>query len=292
LSNKLLRFWNIITIFDKEDFLKTSIFYFSATGNSLSVARDIAGRLGNTELISIPCYLLNPRKIDSPRIGIIFPVHIFGLPAIIARFIPAMQVPADAYIFTVATNGGLACATLKDAARLLSLRGLTLTTGFALSMVNNCTTIAQAPLPEKQIEKLKKAQRKITTICSAVEQQKKYVYAGIPMLNWFLGKWMHDQALPKIPEMDRQYYSDGNCDGCGICAKVCPAGNITMKGSKPSWHHRCEACYACLQWCPKESIQMGKKTIGRRRYRHPQVSMSDIARSDAPGPKPGSPIIN
>ena len=60
--------------------MKTTIFYFSATGNSLSVARDIAGHLGNTELVSIPCYLQNPQKVDSPRIGLVFPVHIFGLP--------------------------------------------------------------------------------------------------------------------------------------------------------------------------------------------------------------------
>jgi ferredoxin len=288
----LPRYWNVNLIYEKEDFLKTSIFYFSATGNSLCAARDIASKLGDTDLISIPAYLQNPRKIDSPRIGIVFPVHIFGLPAIITRFIPAMQVPADAYVFAVATNGGLASTTLKDAERLLSLRGLTLTTGFALSMVNNCTTVAQAPLPEKQTKKLEKAQRKMEMICCAVERRKKFIYAGIPILNWVLGKRMHDQALPKIPEMDRQYYSDGNCDGCGICAKVCPSGNITIDGSKPFWNHRCEACYACLQWCPKESIQMGKKTIGRRRYRHPRVSMSDIARSAAPVPKPGSPIIS
>jgi ferredoxin len=272
--------------------LKTSIFYFSATGNSLCVARDIASRLGDTELVSIPGYLQNPRRIDTPRIGLVYPVHIFGLPGIIARFIAAMQVNADAYIFAVATNGGLACRTLRDAARLLSLRGLTLTTGFALSMVNNCTTVAQAPRPEKQLEKIKKAQRKTETICRAIEQRKKYVYSGIPVLNWFLGKRLHDRALPKIPEMDRQYFSDGNCDGCGVCVKVCPAGNITMDGLKPSWHHRCEACYACLQWCPKEAIQMGNKTIGRRRYRHPQVRLLDIASASAQVKKAGSPALS
>jgi Fe-S-cluster-containing hydrogenase component 2 len=270
--------------------VKTTIFYFSATGNSLSAARDMAGRLGETELVSIPSYLQNPQNVDSPRIGLVFPVHIFGLPGIVSRFIAAMQVNADAYFFAVATCGGMACSTLKDASRLFALRGLTLGCGYALTMVNNCTTVAQAPAPKMQMKKIEKAGRQIEQICRAVEGRKKYVYPGIPVLNWIFGKYLYKKALPKIPSMDRQYSADSNCDSCGICAKVCPARNITMDGATPSWHHRCEACYACLQWCPKESIQMGKKTIGRRRYRHPRVRFTDIARYGAPIQNPDVPI--
>jgi len=46
---------------------------------------------------------------------------------------------------------------------------------------------------------------------------------------------------------------------------------------RPIWGGRCEACYACLNFCPVEAIQYGWLTRGRRRYRHPDVTPSDLA---------------
>jgi flavodoxin len=44
--------------------METMIFYFSATGNSLAVARSIADGLGNTELVSIPQAMENHKAIQ------------------------------------------------------------------------------------------------------------------------------------------------------------------------------------------------------------------------------------
>jgi MinD superfamily P-loop ATPase len=76
--------------------------------------------------------------------------------------------------------------------------------------------------------------------------------------------------------MDSKFFADPKCDGCGVCARVCPAHNIEMKEGKPSWLHKCEQCMACLQWCPKEAIQYGQSTSKRKRYRHPGVNASDF----------------
>ncbi len=50
--------------------MKTKIFYFSITGNSLYVARAIAGILSETELLSIPKVINAPIESDSDSIGI------------------------------------------------------------------------------------------------------------------------------------------------------------------------------------------------------------------------------
>jgi ferredoxin len=255
----------------------TTIYYYSATGNSLAVARMIAARLGNTELVAM-------KKSDganvskgSSCIGLVFPVHIFGLPVAVINFLENLRAPAGAFIFAVATHGGMPCATLKQAELLLAQRSIKLSAGYEVKMVNNCTTVGEAPHPDKQKTLLQDSTRRVDRICNALNKRTRRIYQGIPVVNWVFSTKLHGNALPKIPGMDKTYSVQQTCNGCGICQKVCQAGNIVMENGRPVWLHRCEACYACLQWCPKEAIQIGEKTIGRRRYRHPEVRLNDIA---------------
>ena len=61
------------------------------------------------------------------------------------------------------------------------------------------------------------------------------------------------------------------CIGCGKCEKVCPLDNIRLKKGKPEWGGDCTHCMACICSCPREAIEYGKKTLGKRRYLCPEV---------------------
>lgn len=258
--------------------MNTTLFYFSATGNSLTVARQIAATLGNTQIIRMDPDNGHAPTANTENIGLVFPVIMFGLPLIVRRFIQRLQAPADAYIFAIATCGGMPCSTLKEAESLFSERGMKLAAGFSVSMVNNCTTIAQAPPENKQIAKLTKARLAVERICESVKKQVRYIDGGNPVLNWYFSGVLHKKAIGFIPTAAQYFFADEKCSGCGMCAIVCPMHNIALDEKKPQWQERCEQCYACLQWCPKEAIQVkGKKTACRRRYRHPAVHLADIA---------------
>lgn len=257
--------------------MRTTIYYFSATGNSLTTARAIANNLGETDLISIPQLTQQAVKTDALQVGIVFPVHMWGVPGMVTRLIGRLEVSPQAYIFAVATSGGMPLGTLKQTRRLFADRGMKLAAGFSLTMVNNCTAVLAAPSLEKQRVKIKRARKTVERICAAIKNGKRTIYQGVPMVNWVFFKYMYQRALPKVPGLGKMYFTDNNCNGCGVCIKVCQAGNIVISQGKPVWLDRCEACYACLQWCPKESIQAGTITIGRRRYRHPDIRLADIA---------------
>jgi ferredoxin len=82
-----------------------------------------------------------------------------------------------------------------------------------------------------------------------------------------------DQA---IKLMDNGFNVNTNCNGCGICKKVCPVQNILFKKNQPQWNHSCEQCFACFHWCPQSAINYRIGTINCERYTHPEVKVSDL----------------
>ena len=86
------------------------ICYFTATGNSLYVARRIGGE--DAELLSIPQLMKEDRiEVSDEAVGIVFPVYVGGLPKMVRRFLGRADIRAD-YLFAVCTFGsGMGLAT-------------------------------------------------------------------------------------------------------------------------------------------------------------------------------------
>ena len=92
--------------------MKNVIFYFTGTGNSLKVAKDIAAAIGECDIVAIATHFYEPYTFTDAykRIGFIFPVYAEGLPNLMKRFVAEIELPSDqnVYYFAVATHGGLA----------------------------------------------------------------------------------------------------------------------------------------------------------------------------------------
>ena len=48
----------------------------------------------------------------------------------------------------------------------------------------------------------------------------------------------------------------GRCNHCGLCARLCPMGNITVgKDTPPVWGRHCLFCATCELMCPEEAVE-------------------------------------
>ncbi len=261
--------------------METTIYYYTGTGNSLWTARKISERMGQSELIPMKQMKKDFFQCDSERIGLVFPVHIWGLPPPIIKFVRQLKVNSAQYLFAVAVNAGQVAATLIQLQKLLRTRNGRLSSGFSINLPSNYIPWGGAISEEKQQNKFAEAIEKCERIVTVVRNKEELPpEKGFPLFNMILSM-IYRSTLPKIAAMDTSFFADEKCTSCGKCAKICPAGNILITDGKPVWRHRCEQCFACLQWCPEEAIQYGKNTKTKKRYHHPEISLNDIMASSS-----------
>lgn len=257
--------------------MKTDLFYFSGTGNSLAVARDLAEKLGGARLRPISAALESGAVSDAARIGLIFPVYYLGPPKLVMDFIDALTIAKDAYVFAVCTCGGTPGAVLSQTQSRLASRGLALDAGFVVQMPGNYIVKYSAFPAAIQRRMLRKGQRKVEAIARLVADGRKVkVKKGILDK---LGGRIYARFLARMPAMDRNYRVDERCTRCRLCVRVCPVRNIAMSDRGPEWRGGCQMCLACLQWCPAEAIQFGGKTRKRRRYHHPGITAEELIKA-------------
>jgi ferredoxin len=256
--------------------MKMTLYYFSGTGNSLKVARDLAGELGDTKIISIARVIDRDIDLSSECIGIIYPVYMFGMPLIVSRFIKKIKGGEDKYIFAIATCGGMAANALGQTYRECKSQGLTLSAGFIIRMPGNYTPLYEAIPADTQNAFFEKEKIRIKEIADIVRKKRPYPIEHNSRLTNWLFSGIYKLGSSQIPSADKNFWPDEKCNSCGICVKVCPVNNIELVEDKPKWLNKCEQCFACLQWCPQRAIQYKKSTIGRKRYRHPDVTLDDF----------------
>jgi len=255
--------------------MATKLYVYTGTGNSLWVARQVALELREATVEFVP-NLSGDLKVEADRVGIIFPVHIWGLPSRVIQFIDHLQVKPETYLFALAVNAGQPAATLLQLKRLMLTRGHSLAVGYSIVLPSNYIPWG-GPWPvETQQRLFREAQEKVKAIAETILRQERRRVDRGPLWQNILFSWIYQMSFRSVRKMDKKFCVDDKCNRCGVCAKACPAGNIEMIDEKPSWLHRCEQCLACLQWCPQEAIQYGEKTVKYPRYHHPEVVLKDI----------------
>lgn len=259
--------------------MKTSIFYYTGTGNSLWVARQAAEALDGSAVHSMTQWLASRPKIDSESIGLVFPVYIWGVPAPVTRFVAALPDLGDRYFFAFATNGGQVSNTLVQLDKLLSGRGLKLGAGFDIPMPSNYIPWGGPGPKQAQEQRFQAARAKIAANAAGLRQRREMPLDKGPLWQRIVFSAIYKASFSYVPRMDGKFWADDKCTNCGICARVCPARNITIESGRPLWHHACEQCFACLQWCPPQAIQYGKRTARFERYHHPAVALKDVLKT-------------
>ncbi|AGB03182.1 EFR1 family ferrodoxin [Methanoregula formicica] len=259
--------------------MKTVLYYFTGTGNSLAAAKKIAAALGETELVPIASLQDTSGEIvpAAERIGIVAPVYFYGLPVMVTSFARRMDLAATQYVFCVMTHGGGGeSAALRQLDIILRERqGRGLDAGFGLAMPGNYILMYEPLAIEKQREILQKADGVIGDIAGAVGRCEKRTLPS-SLINRVLYSLAYPYFRSHVREGDKKFTVTEKCTACGTCVAICPSNNIELVNDRPVWKHRCELCCGCIHTCPVQAIQAGPKTESWGRYRNPDVTIADL----------------
>ena len=123
---------------------------------------------------------------------------------------------------------------------------------------------------EKEIRKKEKSALELEEISEEIFNRKegicRLVKGPIP---WFFTKVVGG-FFEKVLITDKRFHVTADkCVKCGICAHVCPVGDIDGgKGKMPVWLHHddCLTCFNCYHHCPHHAIEFGHQTLKKGQY--------------------------
>jgi len=257
--------------------MKTTIYYFSGTGNSLYVSKGIAEALGDCLTHSMASFRADGQIGGADeRIGFVFPSYYGNLPRIVKRFIEGADINPETWLFGTVTMGapmGLGNGAAVALDKVLAEKGLTLRYCNGITMPRNYV-LKYDPLPAESAVKYNvKANKRIKKIAEEINSGKTVIHKS---------SMTADNLYESIEALDESFFVEDHCDGCGQCERICPVQNIKLINGRPEWQHRCEHCIACISWCPEKAIQYGENasvggvTKQRRRYHNTAVDVSEL----------------
>ncbi|GAA0104577.1 EFR1 family ferrodoxin [Paraclostridium sordellii] len=260
--------------------MSTIIYYFTGTGNSLMLARNL-GNILDAKLVSIANVINNPINIEEAEvIGFIFPLYYQTVPIIVQDFIKKLDLK-DKYIFAIVNSGAYMGISLDVFSDILKENKSELSAGFQLIMPYNFlidgSRLGELSFKLKNII-FKRADKKLIKIAKIINSRKKIGIERRPYIKKHhpYSHFSKEELEKCLKEEAKYFWVNEKCISCGQCKKVCPVNNIEIINKFPIWDNKCEQCLACISWCPVKAIEFEDRTYNQMRYRNPNVTIRDI----------------
>lgn len=246
------------------------VFYFTGTGNSLYVAKQI-----EEEPVSIPQIIRNKKSdFSADSIGIVAPIYGHEVPPMVRDFMRKAVFHTD-YFYMILTYGNRHGGAAELAKQLCCEYGIDVKYINILWMVDNW-------LPSFDMGEQKSIDKNVDEQIAAIRadiSSRKVSIAPVTDAD----RAAHREYLSRIKQMPTDVFkhfikvSDA-CIGCGICEKVCPSASMRVKNRKAIHvSENCQNCLACVHACPQKAIRLAiPEKNPNARYRNEHITLNEI----------------
>lgn len=264
--------------------MKRLVFYFSATGNSLYIARELA-RGTEGQALSIP-YLLKKGnlKFEAEEIGFVQPLFGHMPPNLIREFIARAELKAD-YFFSIFTFGMRKGSVVELWDNISRQAGYPMDYISSIQMVDNWLhhfdmneqQKIDKHIPE-QLARVKQDIQERRQLHQPTTHEEREIHQ-----NFLRMSHLTDKEGFRMSARERFVIGDA-CIKCGVCTKVCPRGNYRIENQSVNVGGLCDYCLACIHNCPQKAIGFAPSSNPllipevnpHARYRNPHVRLAEI----------------
>ncbi|MBQ1266098.1 MAG: EFR1 family ferrodoxin [Proteobacteria bacterium] len=207
--------------------------------------------------------------ITDDAVGIVCPVYAVEMPMMVRDFIARANIKTD-YLFFIYTYGMGYAEAFAHAKKATDAAGTKIHYIHAIQMVDNYLPVFEM---QNQIDTLpsKNVESQIDRVCRDIAERKQI---DIPITEHTEAEIQNIPLCLPFPFCEKIRLEIILCTRCGICAKVCPANNITVT-DRVYFADRCEVCYACLHNCPQNALHHPSEQSAVR-FRNEHVTLKDI----------------
>jgi len=265
--------------------MKLLFLYFSGTGNTDYVAHYLVQRLDQVEVELRSIEWQPPKEVTGfDLLAFGFPVYAADSPGFVQDYLERLPAGEDRGAFVFCTKGAYAASAVKLNLQRLAMRGYVPLCGGGvimpgtdgLSMIAKDSWMARKAL-QKDYDQLEDADRlaeQMQSVLSALANGHPLDTLRMPLppepkMGVADRLWA---ALYKMTEewARTRLHADQQCEGCGLCARLCPVDNVTLRDGRAQFEEHCVLCLRCLHACPQEAIQIGKLTSDKFRWKGPR----------------------
>lgn len=248
------------------------VVYFSGTGNSRFCAQRIAAALQDEQLDAAGHirHGIAADLITGKPWVFVSPTYAWQLPLVFADFIRSGSFSGSTDAYFVMTCGGDIGNAAETIRELCREKGLTFRGVLPVVMPENYIAMFDVPGPEEAVKIVRAALPVVDQAVSYILQGADFPEVPVGMKDKAKSSTVHKVFYQKFVKA-KDFYATDSCTGCGLCAEQCVLNNIALENGRPVWSDRCTHCMACICGCPAEAIEYGKKSLGKPRYRVPEI---------------------
>ena len=238
---------------------------FSGTGNTLIAAKHLGNSLAEGGRNVAYRAMETTGKLELAKdavLGMAVPVAFFSTYPTVWRFIDSLPPGDGREVFLLATMGGVSGGMEGPIRKAVRSRGYTPIGSCIVKMPSNYNNKSIPAERNKRV--IAAAEREIQNYAKKLLDGSADWSMGKPLLSSSLAAFAHTRMPWKIfYGMFPLKVSDDKCTGCGICADICPEGNISIRDGKAVIGDLCESCQRCCGFCPEEAVHVPDKPAER-----------------------------